>query len=249
MTTETLAVYAPHELIERVALLNDLRQLDAAMRVSYYQALCESLHLNWLTRPFSYLEFQGKVVLYANKDATEQLRRINDVSIVQLERQQIHDVYVVTAYAELPSGRRDSSTGAVPIAGVKGAELANAFMKAETKAKRRVTLSICGLGLLDESELATLAGAHTLDSDAFESGNEPLEAGPTYRAYGGTPPDVTPAKTDESQWAKLVEAGAQYHITIPPFDPAWDADTRKGKYAEFSQLVIAAHQEIGDPQA
>jgi len=30
-------------------------------------------------------------------------------------------------------------------------------MKAETKAKRRGTLSICGLGMLDESELETIA--------------------------------------------------------------------------------------------
>lgn len=37
--------------------------------------------------------------------------------------------------------------------------LANALMKAETKAKRRVTLSIAGLGLLDESELEDAAPA------------------------------------------------------------------------------------------
>ena len=35
-------------------------------------------------------------------------------------------------------------------------DLANAFMKAETKAKRRVTLSICGLGILDETEIETI---------------------------------------------------------------------------------------------
>ena len=36
-------------------------------------------------------------------------------------------------------------------------------MKAETKAKRRVTLSICGLGILDESETDTMPGAVTVD--------------------------------------------------------------------------------------
>lgn len=41
--------------------------------------------------------------------------------------------------------------------------MANALMKAETKAKRRVTLSICGLGLLDESEIDTMKGAETYD--------------------------------------------------------------------------------------
>jgi hypothetical protein len=37
--------------------------------------------------------------------------------------------------------------------------MANALMKAETKAKRRVTLSICGLGMLDESEVESIPGA------------------------------------------------------------------------------------------
>src|SRR6202020_1247291 len=31
-----------------------------------------------------------------------------------------------------------------------------AVMKAETKSKRRVTLSICGLGILDETEIETI---------------------------------------------------------------------------------------------
>jgi hypothetical protein len=63
---------------------------------------------------------------------------------------------VVTANAQDAKGRVDESTGAVPVEGVKGESLANAMMKAETKAKRRVTLSICGLGLLDESEVGSV---------------------------------------------------------------------------------------------
>ncbi len=35
-------------------------------------------------------------------------------------------------------------------------------MKAETKAKRRVTLSICGLGMLDESEVPSVKGAEVV---------------------------------------------------------------------------------------
>jgi hypothetical protein len=46
----------------------------------------------------------------------------------------------------------------VPIANLKGEARANAFMKAETKAKRRVTLSICGLGILDETEIDSIDG-------------------------------------------------------------------------------------------
>ena len=72
------------------------------------------------------------------------------------------DVYVVTAEATRPSSSHpdgfvtDSSIGAVPITGLRGEALANAQMKAETKAKRRVTLSITGLSLLDETEAVTI---------------------------------------------------------------------------------------------
>ncbi len=55
--------------------------------------------------------------------------------------------------------RTDESIGAVPLP-TSPADKANAMMKAETKAKRRVTLSICGLGMLDETEIETIAGAH-----------------------------------------------------------------------------------------
>src|SRR6202008_2665643 len=41
----------------------------------------------------------------------------------------------------------------------KGEALGNALMKASTKAKRRATLSICGLGMLDETELETIPTA------------------------------------------------------------------------------------------
>ena len=46
--------------------------------------------------------------------------------------------------------------GAVSTAGLKGEALANSMMKATTKSKRRVTLSICGLGMLDETEIDSI---------------------------------------------------------------------------------------------
>jgi hypothetical protein len=65
----------------------------------------------------------------------------------------------VTAQATDKTGRVDESIGAVPVENLKGEAKANAIMKGETKAKRRVTLSICGLGMLDESEVESVKGA------------------------------------------------------------------------------------------
>ena len=172
--------------IEKVLLQGDLSQLSEGDRVTYYSRVCEALGLNPLTRPFDYIVLNEKLTLYAKRECTEQLRRIHNVSVRITSRDIVADsVYVVTAQATLPDGRCDESIGAVPLTreggtwetsksgkryfkgdGTQhpliGEAFSNSIMKAETKAKRRVTLSICGLGLLDESETESIAGAATL---------------------------------------------------------------------------------------
>lgn len=151
-------------VLEKVILGNDLAALSPIEKVQYVSWICKTLGLNPATQPIKLIKFQGKEIPYMSKDGTEQLRKNNNVSITKIDTQ-VHEggLYVATACAKLPSGREDSSTGAVTIATLKGDALANAMMKAETKAKRRVTLSICGLGFLDESELDTMHGAQKVD--------------------------------------------------------------------------------------
>jgi hypothetical protein len=96
------------------------------------------------------------------RDCTDQLRSIRGISIVITNRTTVNEVYIVTAQATL-GGRTDESTGAVSIKGLSGELLANAMMKAETKAKRRVTLSIAGLGMLDETEVDTIPQAKKVE--------------------------------------------------------------------------------------
>ncbi len=144
------------ETVARVILDGDLSKLTASQKTSYYRAVCESVGLNPLTQPFAYIPLNGGLKLYALKGATDQLRQVHKIAIVIAAREVIEDTYVVTARASMPDGRTDESIGAVPIANLKGESRANAMMKAETKSKRRVTLSICGLGMLDESEVESL---------------------------------------------------------------------------------------------
>lgn len=141
------------EAIEQALVGGDLSRLTPAQRNVYYHQVCESLGLNPLTKPFAYINLNGKLTLYALKDCTEQLRSLRGISVQIVAREVVEDVYVVTARASFANGRCDESIGAVPIGGLKGESRANAMMKGETKAKRRVTLSICGLGMLDESEV------------------------------------------------------------------------------------------------
>jgi hypothetical protein len=146
-------------MIEQVVIQGDLSKLSPAERTSYYRAVCDSLGLNPLTKPFDYIRLNGQLTLYARRDATDQLRRIYGVNLNIVSRERLDDLYIVTARATDQDGRQDESTGVVSLAGLKGDNLANALMKAETKAKRRVTLSLVGLGWLDETEIETIPSA------------------------------------------------------------------------------------------
>ncbi len=141
------------EILEKVMLGTDLSSLSPVEKVTHIKNICESLGLNPVTTPIKLMKFQGKEIPYFAKEATEQLRVLRKISIKITENKIIDDLYIVVAEAHTPDGRIDSSTGAISISGLKGEAKANAIMKAETKAKRRVTLSICGLGFNDESEM------------------------------------------------------------------------------------------------
>lgn len=199
--TQALAQRDGASLIERVVIGGDLSGLTPAERVEYYRQVCDSVGLNPLTKPFEYLVLDGKMVLYARRDCTDQLRTLKGVSIVKLEKERMEDLYVVTAYATTADGRQDSSVGAVALAKengdwqqnsngkrffkpngtftpLTGDALANAIMKAETKAKRRVTLSICGLGFTDESELDTIQNVQTVAPAAVPAREREAEDAP-----------------------------------------------------------------------
>ena len=156
MTTALAERTTSADIMERVLIEGDLAKLKPEERATYYLKVCESLGLNHLTQPFGYIVLNGKLTLYALKGCTDQLRNIHGISITKLEQNSVQDVYVVTAYGKDKAGRIDSSQGAVYVKGLVGDNLANALMKAETKAKRRLTLSMCGLGMLDESEAGSI---------------------------------------------------------------------------------------------
>jgi hypothetical protein len=117
--------------------------------------------LDPFTKPFDILRLNGKEVLYCTRSGTQQLNKLHKVShlITSRDTNQEAGVYIVTSKASLPDGRCTESIGAVNIQGLKGEAYANAIMKAETKAKRRATLDLLGLGVLDESEAESIPNA------------------------------------------------------------------------------------------
>jgi hypothetical protein len=171
-TATPLPPVAP-EVLEQVLIGGDLSGLTEAQRLAYYKAVCQSLGLNPLTKPFEYLTLNGKLRLYALRDCADQLRRLHGISMAITNRERMGDLYVVTARAKDRHGREDESIGAVALGSLKGEALANALMKAETKAKRRVTLSLAGLGWLDETELETVPGVQVGEPNGDHGANRP----------------------------------------------------------------------------
>lgn len=158
-----------HDKVLEILASGNIDLLTPKEKVEYVTRICESSGLNPLTRPFEWLRLQGRTVLYASKGCADQLRKVNNISIKITEKKIEDGVLFVTVEGQDKSGRIDCDMGAINVNGLKGDALANAVMKGITKAKRRLTLSMCGLGILDESEFDTLG------ENALENGIKELE--------------------------------------------------------------------------
>lgn len=145
--------------IEKVLVTGDLTPLTPEQRVSYYNAVCQSVGLNPLTQPFEYLRLNNKLVLYAKRGATDQIRVNRGISIEKPDITFEDGLVVVTVAGKDKDGRTDSDMAAVPSENLRGEAKANAVMKCITKAKRRLTLAMAGLGMLDETEVESIHGA------------------------------------------------------------------------------------------
>lgn len=172
MATETNALSIDSEeyqrrlgAVESAMVDNDLSKLSTEERVTYVRSICDDLGLNWKTQPFQFIVLNKKLTLYARKDCTDQLRRIYGISVRVTRAEQDGEYYVVHAQASTPSGRVDESTAHLWTKPSKAQELGNERMKCETKAKRRATLSICGLGFLDETETDDIKSSTRVDFD------------------------------------------------------------------------------------
>jgi hypothetical protein len=191
--------------VEKVLILGDLSELKPEERIQYYNVMCKSLRLNPFTRPFDYIVFRekrddeeddqddrkGKLTLYANKNCAEQLRMIHHISVVRGTKKRVVSEEFASTELDVmdKTGRTDSGIGIVylqkyykgKLYRLTGQKLANAIMKSETKAKRRATLSICGLGFMDALDLegVDVIGGVTKDGRIWQYDQLPETASKT----------------------------------------------------------------------
>jgi len=251
-----LATTHETSIIEQVMILGDLSKLTPEQRVKYYTETCNSLGLNPMTRPFDYINLSGKLTLYPKKDATEQLRKIHGVSIDKPELQFSDDLLIVTVTGQDKTGRRDTDIGVVTIGSLRGDAKANAVMKAITKAKRRLTLSICGLGWMDESEIETVPDAHPV----VVAENGVIITQPKHENGNGHEPEAVRPYSAEETRRRILDLAAKYaakgtkangdrNMIVPNFEKLFAENGSEKRHAVTRYLFgFASSKDLSDPQ-
>lgn len=214
---------------------NDLSTLNAEQRRRYYLDFCREHGLNPRLKPFMWLRTKDRrLILYLVKTGSDQLRKVHGVSITMLDTRVVDGCYSVKVTATTPDGRIDFDEGSVNLQGLKGEARSNAMMTAVTKGKRRVTASICGVGLLDELEVATIDGAVSADidletgnltptqlADALQHGIEPKVTSDQIGCFWGIVKDM---EWSEPEWRTLL---ARYGFSKP---------NEIGRFRQFTEI-------------
>lgn len=146
-------------LADVVAAGKDTTALSRDDRAALLVGLARKLGLNALSGAVMFLRTQGRETLYVTKQGTDQIaarerlkrETIRGPEVVAIEGRK---VVLCQVRATHPDGRSEVSTATLALS-----DVVNDLMKCETKAKRRATLSVCGLGLLAEDEIETIPGA------------------------------------------------------------------------------------------
>lgn len=142
-----------------------INQLGTEQKAKLAWDFSTALGLDPTLNPISFISFRDKKEIpYLTRGATDSLRKIWGISLSVHSLEWSQSVYTVLCEAryydtDVKRERVDFGTGVVNCHGLSGNAVANAMMRAETKSKRRATISILGLaGLIDEIELDTIDG-------------------------------------------------------------------------------------------
>lgn len=238
-------VEATASAVMSVVRRGDLSGLTPEEKTRYLIALCESLGLNPMTQPIQFLKFQGREIAYVTRGATDQLAARAGLSRTIVEGPDLRDyggtkLVYCKAEGRLPNGRVDSS-----IATIRGAIDENILMKAESKAKRRVTLSILGLGMLTEDEAEDMDAGQQPASSSKSSSRKAAPVDDATIWFSGMTDDETAAEYIETAVAVLRENFRQDPEKLANelasfFDRTKDRFPQVSADALFSRLKMVA---------
>lgn len=241
--------------LAHILATGDLAKLSNEQRVALYLEQCRSLGLNSLSRPFDWLMLDGRLVLYPNKSCAEQLGRNHQISIKVIRREVVGDLFVCEVEGRRPNGVTNQASKYVPLTGysqargeyrLRGKDLANAFAKAETGAKRRLVLSMIGLSSppdadeLDSARFVVVDGqGRVLDQPtqtqrALAASPEMARAirEPTYESFAGEVEPEIRASVDQAP----TPAELERQRPDPAQRPTLKCDAAKWQRAYFAAV-------------
>jgi hypothetical protein len=225
-------------MLERVISSGDLSGLTPSQRVAYYRMRCEAAGLDFRAQPFQFVVLQGKLTLYATKAAAQQLTGKHGITVEIVAQATEGDLRVVTVRARTKDGRTTDEIGAVGVKGLAGEPLANAYMRAVTKAKRRAILALCGLGEMDETEVesAPTAARVVVDLNTGALAEEPpLQALPA-RPWNGNGAAPAPRPPQQSPAAASAPVAPAASAPSNPIADAIKAAARELRIASLGEL-------------
>ena len=147
-------------IFEEVSMLGIFNSLTKPQRVGYIRLMCYRLGIKSEFQPFFWMTDKktGNITLGRRKSCYEMLGQLKDISVSMLKEELPGDgTYGVWARATTPNGRFVDNCGWISLEGKLALDLQNAKMAAFTKASNRAVGALCGLGMLDETEVNGIA--------------------------------------------------------------------------------------------
>lgn len=159
---------------QAVAANRDTAGLRPEHRGALLNELARALKLNPLTKPVIFLKTGQGESIYVTRQGADQIAarlKLNREVIEGPDARKIGNIEVAFCRVRVtaPDGRSETSTATLAFS-----DPAMILMKVETKAKRRATLSIAGLGMLSEEDAEEMGIDATIDRTAPAS--EPTAA-------------------------------------------------------------------------
>lgn len=221
----------------------DCSRLTPAQRLTYYNARCDAAGLDPRAQPFEFVKLNGKEVLYARKAAADQLASKHGVRVEIVSQSTDDGIRVVTVRAVAKDGRQTDEIGAVTVKGLQGDALCNAMMKAVTKAKRRAILSLCGLGMLDETEVETVPGVKHDDPPPAQGAHPNVAV--TAEVLASPPEPPRPSDKVMGMWDRLVrEQGGNKKLAKAAWDKAAEQVEAPVKSTDWTPEDTAAVEQV-----
>lgn len=169
------------ETLSKIILKGDWKDLTPAQRVEGYIALCRSLGLNPLTKPFDLLEMRDRTTLYLNSAGGAQLGALHKASyhITRVETEPVADtVMLVRAYVKvrLPDGRENEDVGIKTCNPKDVNDYIRAYKSAITNGRLRAIKGLIGLNVVVEGDEEEIPEARVVSVEIAEASAESAPA-------------------------------------------------------------------------